>query len=120
MLHGAVFTHCVCIPKSPDDGWPGFGLTHHLYSQFLQWHLVCGMAFFSKVLRTLQITALLLSLNHNFRKTLSLLLLMCINGLMISKLKSYNCFMKEAISSDLCNRELDRTSSLKSPVLPTD
>ena len=41
MLHGAVFTHCVCIPKSPDDGWPGFGLTHHPYSQYLQWHLVC-------------------------------------------------------------------------------
>ena len=34
---------------------------------------------------------------------------------MISKLKSYNYFMKEAISSDPCNRELDRTSPLSSP-----
>lgn len=36
-----------CIPKSPDDGWPGFGLTHHPYSQFLQWHLVCVVWHFS-------------------------------------------------------------------------
>ena len=57
------FFHCICYMvlclftvgvfpiKSPDAGWPGFCFIH-LHSQFLQWHLVCGMAFFSEVLIT--------------------------------------------------------------------